>query len=1389
MASPIGFGKNLKILKGQFLSLANMDLITGTASISGNSSGIWTINRDIILTGNLTAGGTVAASGLSVPGFVPGGGGGGGGGGSGSFSSVANVGTGYGVFKRIANDVMELRTILLSGPSYFSISDTTNEITIALSDGPGSGMNADLLDGQHGAFYQDLGNATGTLLTTSHGAYTDATHHALVTISSHGFMSSTDKTKMDTIEEGATADQSAPEILASLLTVDGPGTGLNADLLDDQHGSYYLDLANSTGVLNTANFADNSVTFAKMQDLDTYRFIGRYTAATGNPESLTPALARTILNVSDGADVTNSTTVAAAGAVMETDTTTALMQFVIDEDTMVSNLPTKVPTQQSVKAYVDAAVASSVTYQGSYDAATNTPNLDSTPVGVTIGDMYTVTAAGSFFTVAVEVGDVLIAEVNNPTLESQWTIVNKDLNAASIKTSYESNPDTNAFTDAEQIKLSGIETGATADQTAAEILTALLTVDGATSGLDADLLDGAEGSFYQNASNLISGTLPAARFNDTAHGNRGGGSLHANVIASGASGFMLGSDKAKLDGIEDGATADQTAIDIRALGFFDVTNDGATSGLDADLLDGQEGSFYETNTTNVAAAGAIMDSDIASTEGLIRKTGVGTYEGVKTTPLYNSLRNNHVMSGGDLFTFSSTNYLTWSNRIITMGQGQSADWATSGYHFIEVPAAGTALNVHGGAGARNWTADGVLLAQWESLWYELPLGFSSVATNFHIVYYSSAFEVPYNWVLIGVVNGDTTRLKLFNHLYLTPGQSKKEWDGVGPGTYTGHQVRTGAGTYAVIKNNLAATVAPTTTDDTNSDYSVGSMWIDTTNDKSYLCVNNTASNAVWNDLTSGGGGGVSSGGMWKPLVTNQSASGTTIDIFDGFLTNYESIKIIIHDISTNVSTRLIGRVWASGAVQNSSNDYDWYAYIAPDNAALVQGASNGNATWTAQLPITYWASNNFELNGYGSIEIEIKNYNSTTATKFIRVEANYLGAPGRLDYYTLEAGFDNNSKGSAPAVTGFRIVGVAGTETLNCTYSVFGLNNIASSGDITASIGSEILLQSIDVGAGGTPDFTDFINNDLYDNYVVDIDGLVPITDNADLRMYVSTNNGASWVTTSDYAYNQQINATGSLSADNQLAAAATIQIIGSVGNAPGETATARVSVFSPSDTNVFTLVHYDGTVVTGTPAYGTHWGSGVYKATTAVNGIRFAMNGTSGGITSGRFKLYGIAKSSPLAAGVVPAFENRLLHIQDQQGPTTYGQPAVAGTTITRNLNTVLTNEITGASLLSNNITLPEGTYYIEASAPAFNINNHRAHLYNGTDTLVVLLGTSEYASGGGPQTRSFITGRFTVPTGGRLYNIRHYSAASNATNGFGVWTNDGLNSVYTNVKIWKIG
>ena len=117
-------------------------------------------------------------------------------------------------------------------------------------------------------------------------------------------------------------------------------------------------ITNGAGYLTsvgTSNIDDDAVTYAKIQNVSaTNRILGRDSSGAGAIEEITPANLRTMINVEDGADVTDATNVNAAGAVMNSDTTTAAMQFVVDEDNMSSDSATKVPTQQSVKAYVDS---------------------------------------------------------------------------------------------------------------------------------------------------------------------------------------------------------------------------------------------------------------------------------------------------------------------------------------------------------------------------------------------------------------------------------------------------------------------------------------------------------------------------------------------------------------------------------------------------------------------------------------------------------------------------------------------------------------------------------------------------------------------------------------------------------------------------------------------------------------------------------------------------------------------------------------------------------------------------------------------------------------------------------------------------------------------------
>ncbi len=94
-------------------------------------------------------------------------------------------------------------------------------------------------------------------------------------------------------------------------------------------------------------------------------------------------------------------------------------------------------TDAASKDYVDNAVVGGLVYQGGYDAATNTPVLDSrgTQIAVNKGWTYTVTAAGTFYGEVVEVGDVLIAEddvASGAGALTDWTTVQNNIDLASL---------------------------------------------------------------------------------------------------------------------------------------------------------------------------------------------------------------------------------------------------------------------------------------------------------------------------------------------------------------------------------------------------------------------------------------------------------------------------------------------------------------------------------------------------------------------------------------------------------------------------------------------------------------------------------------------------------------------------------------------------------------------------------------------------------------------------------------------------------------------------------------------------------------------------------------------------------------------------------------------
>ena len=157
-------------------------------------------------------------------------------------------------------------------------------------------------------------------------------------------------------------------------------------------------------------------------------------------------------------------------------------------------------------------------------------------------------------------------------------------------------------------KLDGIESGATADQTAAQLLTAVKTVDGSGSGLDADLLDGVQGSSYMRSTGMANNADTYMNFrvmqnNNSSNLNDGMyiGYQNSNSGTTRVFGGGAGSGGIHITG--------SGANDIKynnSSVFWHAGNDGSGSGLDADTVDGIQGSSFLRSDADDTTSGIIV---------------------------------------------------------------------------------------------------------------------------------------------------------------------------------------------------------------------------------------------------------------------------------------------------------------------------------------------------------------------------------------------------------------------------------------------------------------------------------------------------------------------------------------------------------------------------------------------------------------------------------------------------------------------------------------------------------------------------------------------------------------------------------------------------------------
>ena len=193
-------------------------------------------------------------------------------------------------------------------------------------------------------------------------------------------------------------------------------------------------------------------------------------------------------------------------------------------------------------------------------------------------------------------------------------------------------------------KLDGIETNATADQTASEILTAVKTVDGAASGLDADLLDGQHGSHYLDWTNttnkpdptitlggdltgsitltdLAGGTLTAAVVDDSHNHSSSSGAFTVGTDLTVSGGDIILSGTGRIQGVDTVTlgtdAANKTYVDTAVANIVDTAPEALNTLNELAAALGDDASFSTTVTTSIgeklAKASNLSDLTNAST--------------------------------------------------------------------------------------------------------------------------------------------------------------------------------------------------------------------------------------------------------------------------------------------------------------------------------------------------------------------------------------------------------------------------------------------------------------------------------------------------------------------------------------------------------------------------------------------------------------------------------------------------------------------------------------------------------------------------------------------------------------------------------------------------------
>lgn len=150
--------------------------------------------------------------------------------------------------------------------------------------------------------------------------------------------------------------------------------------------------------------------------------------------------------------------------------------------------------------------------------------------------------------------------------------------------------------------------------------------------------------------------------------------------------------------------------------------------------------------------------------------------------------------------------------------------------------------------------------------------------------------------------------------------------------------------------------------------------------------------------------------------------------------------------------------------------------------------------------------------------------------------------------------------------------------------------------------------------------------------------------------------------------------------------------------------------------------------------------------------------------------------------------FGGDYIKLSDVQTSGTAGGTFTSGAWQTRTLNTEDNNVGDHCTLSSNQFTLDIGTYRAQASAPAYDVEQHKLKLYNISDSSDELIGQSCHTdSVNDVFSIASVVGEFIISEA-KTFEVQHRCAQTKASTGFGTSTGFGVSEVFAVIELWKV-